>query len=112
MKTIVEWGTPKQATERKICGISGHFRVDNPKQADQLARQLIHTLTQGRLNVASSQDFRVSRAAPRKVIWSDDNRVWVCISLLDGVPRGSFSGVADSEARDRTQAQVNRSTQA
>ena len=111
MKAIVEWGTPKQATERQICGISGHFTVDNPTQADQLARQLIHTLTQGKLNLASSQDFRVSRAAPRKVIWSQDNRVWVCVSLLDGVPRGSFAGVADQEARERTQAQANLETQ-
>lgn len=107
MKTIVEWGIPKHATERKICGISGHFTVDNPTQADQLARKLSHTLTQGSLNVASSHDFRVSRATPRKVIWSEDNRVWVSVSLLDGVARGSFAGIADSEARDRLQAQAN-----
>lgn len=102
MKAIVEWGTPKHATNRKICGISGQFIVANPSQACMLASQLFHSLTQGTEHVLNNKGaWGVTKETPRKVIWSQDSSVWVCVSLLDGVARGAYAGKADSDAAER-----------
>lgn len=105
MKAIVEWGTPKAATESQICGISGHFVAANPTRARQLANQLVHTMTQGKESASAKQGILdVSKAEPRKVFWASDNTAWVAVSVLDGVPRGAYAGIADREYRERIKA--------
>lgn len=102
MKAIVEWGYPKHATRRKICGISGQFIAGSPTQARMLASQLFHTMTEGKDYVLNNKGaWGVSAKEPRKVVWNSDNTVWVCVSLLDGVDRGPYAGIADREARER-----------
>ncbi len=102
MKAIVEWGTAKQATPRQICGLSGQFVAENATKARMLASQLFHTLTYGEEHVLNNLGaWGVTKATPRKVVWSRDSRVWVCVSLLDGVDRGAYAGKADAEAAER-----------
>jgi hypothetical protein len=104
MKAVVEWGRPKATTQRQICGISGQFVVTNPEQARMLASQLFHTMLEGNESVVNNKGaWGVSRAEPRKVVWASDNSAWVCVSLLDGVDRGAYVGVADADYRARAQ---------
>lgn len=106
MKAVVEWGYPKHATRRKICGISGQFVADNPTQARMLASQLFHTMTEGKQYVLDNKGaWGATKAEPRKVVWASDHTVWVCVSLLDGVSRGAYAGIADQEARTRMAGQ-------
>jgi hypothetical protein len=103
MKAIVEWGIPKTATTRKICGISGQAPALSPRQASKLASQLFHTMTEGAGFVADVKAaWGVSKSEPRKIVWSQDNTVWVAVSLLDDVARGAYAGVADREHQART----------
>lgn len=108
MKAIVEWGHPKAATRRKICGISGQFVVPNPEQGCQLAHQLFHTMVEGLSDsfMHNTSSWRVSKTKPRKVVWSEDNTVWVAVSLLDGVARGPYAGVADRDYQARIKEQA------
>lgn len=103
MKAIVEWGRPKAATQRKICGISGQFIVPSAEQARMLASQLFHTFVEGKEHVVNNKGaWGVTRSEPRKVVWASDNSVWVSVSLLDGVMRGPYAGPpseADYQAR-------------
>lgn len=102
MKAIVEWGKAKHACDNRPCGVSGKFVAPNPEQARLLACQLFHTLTEGREYVVNNKGaWGVGKHEPRKVIWSTDRSVWVCVSLLDGVLRGDYAGVADKEAENR-----------
>lgn len=102
MKAVVEWGIPKAFTNRKICGISSQFTVTNPEQARMLASQLFHSMVQGKEQVVDNKGaWGVSRKTPRKVIWSTDSSVWVCVTLLDGVARGGYCGIADREYANR-----------
>lgn len=102
MKAVVEWGIPKAKTERQICGLSGQFVVANPTQARLLAIQLVHTMTQGKDSVSGRPGaLDVSKEAPRKVVWASDNSSWVAVSVLDGVARGAYAGIADNEYRQR-----------
>jgi len=96
MKCIVEWGRPKNATARKIVGISSSLQLPNPKQAAQLAQRLFFTMTEERDKRDS--DFLVKPTVPRLVAWSADRTFWVAVSVLDGVPRGAYAGIADREA--------------
>lgn len=98
MKAIVEWGKPKAACKSRPCGISGQFIVESPRQAHMLASQLFHTLVEGREHVLNCKGaWGVSKAEPRKTVWSTARDAWVTVSLLDGVPRGPYAGVADRE---------------
>jgi len=99
MKAIVEWGRPKQETARKICGLSGSYIVANAKQANILARQVFHPNATGFEPVG---DWRVTPENPRAVTWNADNTFWVAVSLLDGIPRGPYSGEADRDYMART----------
>jgi len=94
MKAIVEWGHPKAACEDRPCGISGEFQVDNPTQARKLAGRLFRTMTGGRDPYCENL-WAVDKDEPRKVLWSKDRTAWVAVSLLDGVPRGAYAGLAD-----------------
>lgn len=106
MKVMVEWGTPKHACHQRPCGVSGRFQAENPTQARMLASQLFHTLTEGREYVLNNKGaWGVDAREPRKVVWASDNSAWVCVSLLDGVPRGDFAGIADKEAQRRIEGQ-------
>lgn len=98
MKAIVEWGKPKAACTSRPCGISGQFIVESPRQAQMLASQLFHTLVEGREHVLNCKGaWGVSKAEPRKTVWSTARDAWVTVSLLDGVPRGPYAGIADRE---------------
>ncbi len=109
MKAVVEWGRPKATTQRQICGISGQFVVTNPEQARMLASQLFHTMVEGTESVVNNKGaWGVSKAEPRKVVWASDNSAWVCVSILDGVNRGAYVGVADADYRARVQATAAR----
>lgn len=104
MKAVVEWGRPKLATKRKIVGTSGQFTASNPSQARMLASQLFHTMVEGAESVVNNKGaWGVSASEPRKVVWASDNSVWVSVSLLDGVARGAYAGIADAEALKRTE---------
>lgn len=110
MKAVVEWGVPQAFTKRKICGISSQFPVTNPEQARMLASQLFHSMVEGKEHVVDNKGaWGVSKATPRKVIWASDNSAWVCVSLLDGVARGGYCGIADREYDARLAAQVGAS---
>lgn len=98
MKCIVEWGRPKNATARKIVGISGSQLLANPKQAAHLAHQLFFSMTEER-NYCES-DFLLKGTMARKAVWSADRTFWVAVSVLDGVPRGAYAGIAEREARN------------
>ena len=105
MKAIVEWGQPKHMCASRPCGISGQFIVPSAEQARVLATQLFFTLVQGRESVLNNKGaWGVSRNEPRKVVWASDNSAWVCVSLLDGVMRGSFADMADKVAEQRLTA--------
>jgi hypothetical protein len=105
MKAVVEWGNPKEFTKRKICGISSQFTAENPQQARFLAVHLFHTLVSGVEHIVDNKSaWGVSKAEPRKVIWASDNSAWVCVTLLDGVARGAYAGIADAEAKRRIEA--------
>jgi hypothetical protein len=105
MKAVVEWGVPKAFTKRGICGISSQFTVTNPEQARMLASQLFHSMVEGKEHVVDNKTaWGVSKKTPRKVIWSTDNSVWVCVSLLDGVERGGYCGIAEREYAQRVSA--------
>jgi hypothetical protein len=105
MKAVVEWGRPKATTQRQVCGISGQFVAANPEQARMLASQLFHTMLEGKESVVNNKGaWGVSRAEPRKVVWASDNSAWVCVSLLDGVDRGPYPGIADRVYRERIAA--------
>jgi hypothetical protein len=108
MKTVVEWGRPKAATQRQICGISGQFSATNAEQARMLASQLFHTMVEGKESVLDNKGaWGVSLRQPRKVVWASDNSVWVAVSLVDGVARGAYAGVADREYLERVKAQAS-----
>jgi beta-glucosidase/6-phospho-beta-glucosidase/beta-galactosidase len=105
MKAVVEWGHPKAATARKICGVHGEQVIVNPTQASELARKLFHTLVEGKESGRYSQsDFLPSKHTPRKVIWAQDNSAWVAVSLLDGVDRGAYAGNAERDYQARVKA--------
>lgn len=96
MKAIVEWGQPQFACKGRKCGVSGKFVVDNPTQAHKLAVQLFHTLTKGAEGIVNPKlSLGVSKEEPRKVVWSKDRTAWICVSILDGVPRGDYAAKAD-----------------
>lgn len=98
MKVVVEWGKPKAACKNRPCGVSGSFVAMTKKQALLLAPQLFFTLTDGQESSTKKDAWAVSALEPRKVVWSKDRDVWVCVSLLDGVHRGSYAAYADKEA--------------
>ena len=101
MKVVVEWGVPKAHTKRNIA-TSGQFTVASAEQARMLASQLFHTMVEGKEHVVDNKHaWGVSRKTPRKVIWASDHSAWVCTSLLDGVPRGGYCGIADIEYKKR-----------
>ncbi|KVP65636.1 hypothetical protein WJ96_04515 [Burkholderia ubonensis] len=105
MKAVVEWGRPKAETQRQICGISGQFVATNPEQARMLASQLFHTMVEGKESVVNNKGaWGVSKDQPRKVVWASDNSAWVAVSVLDGVDRGPYAGIADREYRERIKA--------
>ncbi|HDR9103424.1 TPA: hypothetical protein QDB04_000144 [Burkholderia vietnamiensis] len=105
MKAVVEWGHPKAATERKICGINGEFVVTNATQGAELARKLFHTLVEGKESGRyAPADFTPSKQAPRVVVWAEDNSAWVAVSMLDGVARGAYAGVAERDYHARMKA--------
>ena len=109
MKAIVEWGRPKAACTHPFarpCGVSGQFPVDNPSQACKLAVQLFHTLTEGSEPCYGNM-WHVDKMEPRKVVWSKDSMAWVAVSLLDGVARGAYGGLADREHTRRVAAASN-----
>lgn len=107
MKAVVEWGVPKAFTKRKICSISSQFTVTNPEQARMLASQLFHSMVESREQVVDNKGaWGVSKTTPRKVIWASDNSAWVCVSLLDGVARGGYCGIADREYEERVRARA------
>lgn len=108
MKAIVEWGRPKAATHRKICGMSGEFIVENPTKAAKLAGQLFHSILEGRDKVGKpTEAWGVSTKMPRKVVWASDNSFYVAVSLLDGVMRGPYAGVkAEQDYHERIQVQL------
>lgn len=108
MKAVVEWGRPKAHMKRKICGMSGQFVVPNPEQGRMLASQLFHTMMEGEHVVNNKGAWGVSKNEPRKVVWSSDNSCWVCVSLLDGVMRGPYSGIADREYEARIKAAAEK----
>ncbi|MBU9199879.1 hypothetical protein KTD31_00500 [Burkholderia multivorans] len=109
MKAVVEWGFPKAATERKICGISGEFVVANPTQGAKLAKQLFHTMLEGKESGRYIlSDFTPSKQTPRKVIWAADNSAWVAVSVLDGVARGAYVGVAERDYKARVKAAAEK----
>lgn len=100
MKVVVEWGKPAHACKNRPCGISGQFTADSARQGYMLASQLFHTLVEGREHVLNCKGaWGVSAAAPRKTVWSRAHDAWVTVSLLDGVPRGAYAGIADSEGK-------------
>lgn len=99
MKAIVEWGKPKGACTNRPCGVSGQFVVTNPEQGRLLASQMFHTLVEGKEYVLDNKGaWGVSKAVPRKVVWSSDRTAWVAVSLLDGVMRGAYAAHADKDA--------------
>lgn len=98
MKAIVEWGRPKFATTRKVCGISGKHITPRASQAATLASQLYFQQLEQSITPAQ---VLPTKQQPRKVVWSSDNSFWIAVSLLDGVPRGDYSGIADAEATRR-----------
>lgn len=98
MKAIVEWGKPKAACENRPCGVSGQFIVQNPTQAKKLASQLFFTLSGGEQVLVDH--FLVEPLETRKVLWSKNRDAWVCVSLLDGFPRGAYAAYADKEAEN------------
>jgi hypothetical protein len=109
MKAVVEWGVPKEFTKRKICGTSGQFTAPNPEQARMLASQLFHTMVEGRESVVDNKGaWGVSKQTPRKVIWASDSSAWVCVSLLDGVARGGYCGIAEAEYKARIAAAAQK----
>lgn len=102
MKAVVEWGVPKAFTKRQVCGTSGQFTVTNPEQGRMLASQLFHTMVEGKEHVVDNKGaWGVSKSTPRKVVWASDHSAWVCVSLLDGVARGGYCGIAESEYKKR-----------
>lgn len=102
MKAVVEWGIPKAFTNRQICGIHGQFTAPSAEQARMLASQLFHTMVQGKEHVVDNKGaWGVSRKNSRKVIWASDHSVWVCVSLLDGVARGGYCGIAERDYHAR-----------
>lgn len=99
MKAIVEWGKPKEACQKRPCGISSKFVAENPTQAKFLAAQLFHGLVEGREYILDKKGaWGVTRKEPRKVVWASDRSAWVAVSLLDGVDRGDYAALADKEA--------------
>lgn len=100
MKVVVEWGKPAHACANRPCGVSGQFIATNPTQGSMLASQLFHTLVEGREHVLDRKGaWFVTKKEPRKVVWSNLLDAWVTVSLLDGVPRGAYAGVADHECK-------------
>ena len=105
MKAVVEWGVPKAFTKRKICGTTGQFTVASAEQARMLASQLFHTMVEDKEHVVDNKGaWGVSKKTPRKVIWATDHSAWVCVSLLDGVARGGYCGIAEREYKERLAA--------
>ena len=96
MKAIVEWGRPRFATHRRIVGTSGSYQVANRKQAAVLAKQLFFSLTEEQGHPEA--EFLLTGRDKRKGVWNADRSFWVCVSLLDGVPRGAYAGIAEREA--------------
>ncbi|WP_087863740.1 hypothetical protein [Comamonas thiooxydans] len=94
MKAIVEWGSVKSVQSTQVCDISGSCVMDNPTKAASLAGQLAHTMMYG----LDAPDFKVSTHNPRITMWHPDGIHWICVSTLDGVARGSYSGVARRDA--------------
>lgn len=89
--------------------MSGQFVVPNPEQGRMLASQLFHTMVEGVEHVVNNKGaWGVSKKEPRKVVWSSDNSCWVCVSLLDGVPRGAYGGIADREYEARIKAAAEK----
>lgn len=105
MKVHVEWGRPKFATKRQICGMSGQALVENPTQAFKLGLQLFHVMCEGSQQKTTQADWTVNKDCPRKVVWAPDHTAWVAITLADGVSRGGYAGVADAEAARRVHAE-------
>lgn len=97
MKYIVEFGYPKAALENNPCGVSGSIQFSSKKDAISAANNLIFVLSKGKKNTGSIA-WSIGKDCPRQTYWDNLREYWVCISVLDGVPRGAYSGIADKEA--------------
>ncbi|CAB5514386.1 hypothetical protein LMG26857_03445 [Achromobacter anxifer] len=102
MKAIVEWGRPKFATNRQVTGISAKHVEPNASQAAHLASQLYFQQVERSIN---KEQLLPTKEKPRQIVWSPDNSFWVAVSLLDGIARGDYAGVAYAEALMRQRAQ-------
>lgn len=96
MKSVVEWGRPKKATRRKLCGVSGSMVMPSATQAMLLANQIFFSMTEEEGYRVES--WAVTAARPRAVVWNKDRTFWVAVSVLDGVPRGAYAGIAERES--------------
>lgn len=97
MKAVVEWGIPQLDTKAKVCGISGFFVAENPKQAAFLATQIWHVHTQE--PYFETDQWVVRKGYPRTTLWSSTRDFWVTVSLLDGSNPGAYAARAKHEQK-------------
>lgn len=98
MQAVVEWGTPKSQTKRRICDISTELVLSSAGKARELAAKLLFIHGQGHYEGVVDSTFAVCRKTPRRVFWTPDGTFWVAVSLLDGVPRGPYAGSSEFKA--------------
>ncbi|MCX7173903.1 MAG: hypothetical protein NT159_08250 [Proteobacteria bacterium] len=94
MKAIVEFGIPKSALRHPApCGLDSGSGIpfDSAALAAKAAAKIAHVLMK-REEAYLPERFRVSRTQPRVTLWNRNRSAWICVSLLDGNPRGSFGG--------------------
>ena len=97
MNYIVEFGYPKTALDNYPCGVSGSIKLASKKDAISAANNIIFVMSKGKKYTGDIK-WGIGKGCPRQVYWANDRSYWCSISVLDGVMRGSYAGVADSEA--------------
>jgi hypothetical protein len=66
------------------------------KQAARLAMQLHHVVSERDESIKESV-FLVRKDRPRVSVWTANRDFWISVSLLDGVPRGSYASTTEAD---------------
>lgn len=96
-KYIVEFGYPQNSCDKHPCGVSGSIQFASKKDAISAANNIIFVMSKGK-KYTSNIAWNIGKGCPRQVYWANDRSYWCSISVLDGVMRGAYAGVANREA--------------